>query len=138
MGTRSNYMRQIQAVSMADDSKAELIARVKKLPKDELFHAKVLVATFIPSEKTAGGIILPDRSKQESRFQEKTGLVIGVGPGAFQDGPGAQFYGKQIKVGDWVLFRASDGYEFFIDEVPCRMFEDVQIMMKIQNPELYY
>lgn len=138
MGTRSNYMRQVQAIASANDPKAELIARVKKLPKDEIFHAKVLVATFIPSEKTAGGIILPDKAKAESRFQEKVGLVIGVGPAAFKDSPMAQFHGKEIKVGDWVLFRASDGYEMFIDEVPCRMFEDVHIMMRIQNPEIYY
>ena len=47
-------------------------------------------------------------------------------------------------VGDWVMYRASDGFEmFFVDNngrdgTPCRLIEDVLIMAKIDDPSLVW
>lgn len=133
-----------QAATM--DPKQALLERVGDLIDYEIFHNLVLVATHIPSEKTAGGIIKPDRSLQEDRFQGKVGLVLKYGPMAFVDDNVARFGGITVEPGDWVVFRTSDAMEFFIkdrkgrdgDGVSCRLIEDTMIKGRVTDPALVY
>jgi co-chaperonin GroES (HSP10) len=112
----------------------------------EVFHNSVLVATYIPPERTKGGIILSDRSLAESRYQGKVFLVLKIGPLAFKDDSAAKFGGITIEVGDWVVFRPSDGSEMFIkdhtgtsnDGLSCRWIEDVLIKGRVRDPSLIY
>lgn len=110
----------------------------------ELFHSQVMVATYIGPEKTIGGIILPDKTLTENRFQGKVGLVVKLGPGAFIDDPtnGAFFHGVSVQEGDWVFFRASDGMELFsVDRtggVPCRVFRDIDIKGRVSDPAMLW
>ena len=111
----------------------------------EIFHNLVLVATYVPPEKI-GSIIMPDRSMAEARFQGKMGLVLKCGPLAFKDDAAAQFGGVTIEVGDWVLYRPSDGIELFIkdhmglanDGLACRLLEDSLIKGRVTDPSLIY
>lgn len=105
---------------------------------DEVLHSQVLCITYVQPAITQGGVILPDRAIEEDRFQGKIFLVIATGPGAFKDDKIAQFHGAKIKRGDWVLARPSDGLEIFINGNSVRLFEDVEIRMKINNPQLYW
>jgi len=36
------------------------------------------------------------------------------------------------------MFVASDGVAMFINEVPCRLFDDSRILMRVEDPEAYF
>jgi len=117
---------------------------LKALLKDPLaaeltvLHSQVLVMGYIPPARSKGGIILTDKTVEEDRFQGNVGLVVGLGKGAFKDDNIAQFHGDKLNVGDWVMYVAADGVALFIREVPCRLFSDSRILMKVETPEIYY
>ncbi len=75
---------------------------------------------------------------QEDRFQGNCFLVIGLGKGAFKDDNIAQFNGDKLKVGDWVMAVTADGAALYINSVPCRIFSDTRILMKVEDPGIYY
>jgi len=128
-------MREI-ARSSVDPKKAILKALGKHATK--VFHSKVLVAGYIRPSRTAGGVELPDQVIEEDRYQGTVGLVIGLGKGAFKDDNIAQFHGDTLKIGEWVMFVASDGVAMFINGVPCRLFDDSRILMRVEDPEAYF
>lgn len=129
-----------KAREIAESSKSDVDAHLEALGKftDEVLHSQVLCMTYIQPAKTSGGIFMPDRAIEEDRFQGKIALVIAKGAGAFKDDKIAQFHGAKIEVGDWVLVRPSDGMELFINGCSCRLFEDVDVRMKIKTPRAYW
>ncbi len=65
--------------------------------------------------RTAGNIIIPETKNGtagEDKFQGKVGLVVKLGPIAFQDDQTHQWGGVKPKVGDWVLINVSETYSF--------------------------
>lgn len=127
------------------DPAAALINALPKAAWDyEVFHNKVLVATYVPPEVTKGGIVIPVKSMAESRFQGKVGLVLKVGPLAFKDDKVNQFGGVTVKEGDWIVFRYSDAVElFFVDDngrtaTSCRLIDDSAIFGRTPDPALIY
>jgi co-chaperonin GroES (HSP10) len=119
-------------------------ATLKQLLKgpvaDELtvLHSQVLVMGYVPPSRTKSGLYLTDKTTEEERFQGNCGLVIALGGGAFKDDNIAQFNGDFLAIGDWVMYVAADGVSMFIREVPCRLFSDTRILMKVTSPEIYY
>ena len=105
---------------------------------DEVLHSQVLCMTYVQPEKTSGGIILIDKSRDEDRFQGKIALVVAMGPGAFKDDAVAKFHGQTVKIGDWVLVRPSDGMEMFYNGCSLRLFQDVDIRKRITDPLKYW
>lgn len=135
-------LRDVAKASMVDPKKA-LLDSLGDVSGFEMFHNLVMVATYIEPEMTPGGIIKPDRTLAESRFQGKVGLVIKCGPLAFQDDNVAKFGGKTLKPGDWVFYRPADGMELFsVDKkdggTSCRIFEDTKIMGRVPNPAIVW
>ena len=106
--------------------------------EDEILHSQVLCMTYIQPSVTEGGIHMPDRAIEEDRFQGKIALVVAMGPGAFKDDKIAEFHGVTVKVGDWVLVRPSDGLEIFVNGNSCRLFEDVDIRIRVKQPRSYW
>ncbi len=105
---------------------------------DKVLHAQVVVMTYIAPARTQGGIILPESTREEDRFQGKAALVVAMGPNAFKDDGVAQFGGVAPAVGDWVFVRPSDGMEFFYNGCSLRLFEDVNIKAIIADPMKYW
>ena len=79
---------------------------------------KVLVKPDPVEEKTAGGIILADTTKEKSRYAGTKATLIAVGPNAFREwGEGAG-----PKIGDRVLYaqysgarqKGDDGEEYVV------------------------
>ncbi len=135
----------LRDVAAAADPKKAIFKAVGDLADYDLFHNLVLVATFIQSEKTKGGIYLPDRSLSEDRYQGKVGLVLKIGPGAFKDDAIIKFYGVTVKRGDWVVYRPSDGIEQFVrdmnnqgDGIACRLLEDAHLKGRVADPAMIY
>lgn len=101
----------------------------------EIFHNQVLAAVYIRPEKTAGGIMLPETVRGEDRYQSKVGLIVKTGPNAFVDPEGVWFKDVDLKVGDWVIFRPSDGWSITINKVLCRILDDTVIRGKTNHPD---
>ena len=70
---------------------------------------KVIVQKLEPEEKTSGGILLPDNTKEKPQ----EGKVIAVGPGAIDDK--GQRKPMDIKEGEHVLFAKYSGTEVKLD-----------------------
>jgi co-chaperonin GroES (HSP10) len=135
-------LREIAAAASADPKAAILTALGDSVIDFEVFGNRVLVATYIEPETTRGGIILPDRTLMEGRFQGKVFLVLKAGPLAFVDDAIAKFGGVSVEPGDWVVASPSDGYELWgVDQtggVSCRLFEDALIKGRVKHPGSVY
>jgi co-chaperonin GroES (HSP10) len=59
---------------------ADLLPTVKKYG---LQRNRLIVATYVKPSVTKGGIIMPLNTQEEDRYQGKVGLLIAVGPSAF-------------------------------------------------------
>lgn len=144
-------LRELADAASNDPAKG-LVAAAGDLSDYEVFHNLILVATYVAPPrmmKGPNGELIPfhtsDRAKEEDRFQGKIGLVLKFGPTAFMDDNVAKFGGVKLRVGDWVMYRPSDGHELFIrdrrkfDEgLSCRMIEDVFIRGRVTDPSLIY
>ena|SRR5258706_3584401 len=126
--------RNTAQLSLAADPQQALLDAVGDLSNHEVFHNRILVAIFVRPEKTAGGIIRPGGNVQEDEYQGKVGLVIKKGPTAFLDTDDEDFLGQNVEVGNWVVFRASDGWQLTIRDTACRMLTDRTIQMRVKNP----
>lgn len=108
-----------------------------------MMRNRVLVATYAGIAKTAGGIILTNKTLEEGRFQGKVGLVLKKGPMAFRF---PDEHASDIPdVGDWVFYRASDATECGVrivgtarDGVLCRHIHDDHIVGIVDDPELIW
>lgn len=144
-------LRRLAEAAVHDPAKP-LLDAAGDLSDYEVFHNLVLVATYIAPPKMLKGpngeaiqFHAPDNALAEDRFQGKVGLVLKIGPTAFQDDSVAKFGGVSIKPGDWVMYRPSDGHELFIrdrralnDGLSCRLIEDVFIRGRVTDPSLIY
>lgn len=100
-----------------------------------VMNNQVVMAIYSEPEKTAGGVILPDSRRNEAEFQGKVGLILAIGPMAYQDDGGRWFQGRKPVVGDWIVIRASDGWRLDLYGVQCRLFDDTLTRMIIPHPE---
>jgi len=137
---RSNAIGKMREIAddIESDPKVLLLAKLGNLKKQIVLHSQVLVAGYIRPGKTKGGIYLTDKAVEEDRFQGNIGMVVAMGKGAFKDDNIAKFNGDKLKIGDWVMYQPADGIGLFIREVPCRLFQDTRILMKVSDPEIYY
>ena len=80
----------------------------KKKPLEEMSLPKptgwrILVLPYKAKEKTKGGIILSDKTVTESQIATNCGLVMDMGPDAYNDKDKFP-NGPWCKKKDWVLF----------------------------------
>jgi hypothetical protein len=129
----------LERFGAAKDIKFELIAATEKaISRTRVLRNRVLVASFVASERTAGGIIRPQKNMDEDRFQGKVGLVLKLGPIAFKfpedpDGMDAP------ALHEWVLYRPGDTHEVGLGEgAPCRFIYDDLVQAIVENPMDYY
>lgn len=89
----------------------------------------VLVATYVKPRKTSGGILLPEKSIDEDRWQGKLGLVLKMGESAFKYSGQFAYEGTLPVVGDYVAFHTSDSREIGLRGVSCRTIDASLIRM---------
>lgn len=125
-----------------EDPKKVLLDKYYDFIKDiPIYGASILVAIYRRPEKTAGGIIRPGSSLDEDIYQGKVGLVLKTGPFPEDEEDKKFFNGRVPQVGDWVVFRASEGISFgFLDRKgDCRFLKDRRsIWMTIPDPEMVW
>ncbi len=125
-------------MSHAVDPKQEMLDKIGDISKVEVFHNQTLVMVYIRPDRTASGLYLADKTRDEDRFQGKTGLVLKKGPLAFVDDETNKFHGQDVNVGDWVFYRVSDGFPITINGQLCRLLEEVHIKGRINEPDTVY
>jgi len=128
-----------------EDPREALLKKAGDLSGIEVLGSDVLLLTYMRPEKTRSGIILTDNARHEDAYQGKCFLVGELGPLAFVDENGEKF--RDIKEGDWVCARASDGLALTLnptnsvsssDAVPCRIIQDINIRLRVSAPDAIY
>lgn len=117
------------------DPKEKLLSDLGDLSNIEIFNTQVMVAVYIRPTKTKSGLYLSDKTIDEDRYQGKVGLLVKMGPNAFQDDSGQWFDDVSFKLHDWLVYRPSDGWSITVNGVLCRMLSDTQIKMRIPSPD---
>ena len=118
---------------------AEKEKKVKKKPLEEMSLPKptgwrILVLPYKAKEKTKGGIILSDKTVTESQIATNCGLVLDMGPDAYNDKDKFP-NGPWCKKKDWVLFARYAGSRIYIDGGEIRVLNDDEILGTIEDPE---
>ena len=128
------------------DPREALLAKVGSLDGIEMYGSDILVAIYKRPTKTKSGIILTDKHLEEDLHQGKVGLVLKMGPTSYLDDEGKSF--RDIKEGDWVVFRPSDGWRVTLntlrgtyskdDTVDCRILSDISVRSRLSDPDSIY
>jgi co-chaperonin GroES (HSP10) len=113
------------------DPRDAIFASIGDLSAYEIGPRQVLIATYRRPEKTIGGIVLPKSNLDEDLFQSKAGLIV-------KAGEDAQFAGKDLNVGDWVVVRPSDCWALEVNFVHCRHVFDDQVKARIPHPGMIW
>ena len=111
----------------------------KKKPLEEMSLPKptgwrILVLPYKAKTKTKGGIILSDKTVTESQIATNCGLVLDIGPDAYNDKDKFP-NGPWCKKKDWVLFARYAGSRINIDGGELRVLNDDEILGTIDDPE---
>ena len=99
------------------EEKRRIFDKVGDLSKFRLTSNRILVAMWTTDReyRTKGGVLIlsPDKTKDETKWQGRSGLVLKIGPHAFESDDQVQFAPEECcEIGDWVVFRPSDGVRF--------------------------
>lgn len=126
------------------DPKQEIWKKVGDLKWCKIRANQILVAIYQRPQQAQYGTLkleLADNTRDEDRYQGKVGLVIKMGPLAFVDDDNTHFLDEdKCKVGDWIVFRASDGWQMTLtgdgkDAQLCRVFCEADIKAVITSPD---
>jgi co-chaperonin GroES (HSP10) len=87
---------------------------------------KCLVKPDAVLDKTEGGIILPDSTKEDEKNATTKGTVLAIGPNAdvvFEDGP--------LDIGDHIIYARYGGVLIERDDGDVRCINDEDVIAKI-------
>ena len=125
-----------------NDPKQELLNSFSEVVKNiSLAGPSVLVAVYKRPLKTQKGLILTENYRDEDIYQGKIGLILKMGSYPFDEEDKKFFGDKRPEVGDWVMFRVSDGMSLVLGnrEGHCRLFSDRRTLkMFLGEPDLVW
>lgn len=130
--------RIIDLISNSKDPKKDILKLVGDISGVKVKWNMILVATYIRPEKTAGGIIRPGMNVAEDEWQGKVGLVLKLGPMAYQDDEDTQFKDEGVQVGEWAVYSVGDARSVNINGYPCRWLKDSAVKMTVDNPNIVF
>ena len=102
------------------------------LPELPGFH--VLVRPVSVKEKTKGGIIIPNSTKEDMSYLTTVGKVIKIGDLAYNDTDKFP-KGPWCKEGDYICYAKHAGQKIQYKEVKMILLYDDQVIMKVQDPK---
>ena len=103
-----------------------------KLPKPVGW--RILVLPFKAEKKTKGGILLTDKTMEDSQLTASVALVLDTGADAYKDKEKFP-NGPWCKQGDWVVFGRYAGSRIKIEGGEVRLLNDDEILGTVDNPE---
>jgi co-chaperonin GroES (HSP10) len=107
---------------------------VARLPEPTGY--RLLIAIPEVSEKTEGGVFMPDQLKKAEETASIIGFVVKAGPEAYGDEskfPG----GPWCKEGDFVIFRSYSGTRFKVLGKEFRLINDDTVEAVVEDPRGY-
>jgi co-chaperonin GroES (HSP10) len=133
---RSDDMAHAIAMVHEENPKAAILADCEPhLGGIKVLGARVLVAVYVRPNQTKSGLFLTAKTTDEDRYQGKVGLVLAMGPIAFEDDANHRFGTVKPKAGDWVVLSVGDTFAFEMGERRMRNVEDVDVQLIIENPD---
>lgn len=103
----------------------------KNLPTPTGWH--ILIKPVEVAEKTKGGILLPDETKDSARAASLVCLVMALGPDAYRDT--SRYPGEAwCKENDFVLIGRWAGRRFKVDGEEYRIMNEDDILAVVPNP----
>lgn len=105
-----------------------------KLPEPSGY--RLLIAIPEVSEKTEGGVYMPDQLKKAEETATIIGFVVKAGPEAYADE--SKFpNGPWCKEGDFVIFRSYSGTRFKVQGQEFRLINDDTVEAVVEDPRGY-
>lgn len=105
-----------------------------KLPTPTGYH--LLIAIPEVSEKTQGGVFMPDSLKKAEETASIIGYVVAAGSEAYTD-TGKFPTGPWCKEGDFVIFRSYSGTRFKVHGKEFRLINDDTVEAVVEDPRGY-
>ena len=105
-----------------------------KLPKPQGY--KILIGVPETSDKTEGGVIMPDGIRSAEETASIIGFVMELGADAYADE--SKFpNGPYCKKGDFVIFRSYSGTRFKVYGKEFRLINDDTVEAVVDDPRGY-
>lgn len=95
---------------------------------------RIVILPYRGAEKTKGGIVLADQTREKQQLTTVCGYVLAVGDLAYKD-EGKFPNGPWCAKGDWVIFGRYAGARIGLDGGEIRILNDDEILARINNPE---
>ena len=95
---------------------------------------RILVLPHRGQGKTKGGVLLSDKTVEETQIATNVGLVLSVGPDAYNDKERFP-NGPWCKKKDWVIFARYAGSRLNIEGGELRILNDDEILGTTDDPE---
>ena len=120
-------------IKQAEKEKKEKdIPEASKLPKPTGW--RILVLPHRGQGKTKGGVLLSDKTVEETQVATNVGLVLAIGPDAYSDKERFP-NGSWCKEKDWVIFARYAGSRLNIEGGELRILNDDEILGTTDDPE---
>ena len=97
---------------------------------------KILIGVPEISDKTEGGVFMPDGLKAAEETASIIGFVMELGPDAYADKDKFP-HGEYCKKGDFVIFRSYSGTRFKIHGKEFRLINDDTVEAVVEDPRGY-
>jgi len=123
------------AIDNSDWISDEVVASTLKpeeLPKLPGYH--ILLRPVSIREKTKGGILLPDKTKDDIAYLTTVAKVLKLGDLAYQDKEKFP-YGAWCNVGDYVCYGRHTGQKLVYKGLKLLLVFDDQIIMSVDKPQ---
>ena len=114
------------------EKKERNIPEASKLPKPTGW--RLLVLPHRGQGKTKGGVLLSDKTVEETQIATNVGLVLAIGPDAYNDKERFP-NGPWCKKNDWVIFARYAGSRLNIEGGELRILNDDEILGTTDDPE---
>lgn len=95
---------------------------------------RVIILPYRGAEKSKGGIVLADQTREKQQLTTVCGYVLAVGDLAYKD-EGKFPNGAWCKPNDWVIFGRYAGARIGLDGGEIRILNDDEILARINDPE---
>ena len=115
-----------------DDPSQMEPSSLERLPQPTGY--RILIIPYYPSEKTKGGLYVPDQVREREAFATVAAYVVKLGPDAYQD---SQKFpnGAWCSEKDWVLIGRYAGNRFKVEGLEVRIINDDNIIATILDPK---
>lgn len=104
------------------------------LPTPSSWH--IVVRQLRVAEQTKGGILLPDKTKDDIQYLTNVAKVLAVGPACFKNKeafpPGTE---QPFDVGSYVIYSRHKGTKFVYKGVILMVLNDTDVIMTVENPK---